>query len=54
MDWLPDGRLVLTWGDDDGDPSSVTAAGEVWRLTGVKDADDPGRRHAHEDRRGPA
>src|SRR6185436_17429252 len=36
-----DDLLVLTWGDDDGDPSSTTAAGEVWKLTGVKTADDP-------------
>ena len=41
LEWMGDDLLVLTWGDDDGDPSSVTAAGEVWRLTGVKDADDP-------------
>ena len=41
LEWMGDDLLVLTWGDDDGDPSSVTAAGEVWRLSGVKDADDP-------------
>ena len=41
LEWMGDDLLVLTWGDDDGDPSSVTAAGEVWRLTGVKEADDP-------------
>ena len=41
LEWMGDDLLVLTWGDDDGDPSSVTAAGEVWKLTGVKDADDP-------------
>ena len=41
LEWMGDDLLVLTWGDDDGDPTSVTAAGEVWRLTGVKDADDP-------------
>jgi PKD repeat protein len=41
LEWMGDDLLVLTWGDDDGDPSSVTAAGEVWRLTGVKSADDP-------------
>ena len=38
---MGDDLLVLTWGDDDGDPSSVTAAGEVWKLSGVKTADDP-------------
>ncbi len=32
---------MLTWGDDDGDPSSVTEAGEVWKLTGVKTATSP-------------
>ena len=32
---------MLTWGDDDGDPSSVTEAGEVWKLTGVKTATNP-------------
>ena len=42
LEWMGDDLLVLTWGDDDGDPSSVTAAGEVWKLSGVKDADDPG------------
>ena len=41
LEWMGDDLLVLTWGDDDGDPSSVTAAGEVWKLSGVKDADDP-------------
>ena len=41
LEWMGDDLLVLTWGDDDGDPTSVTAAGEVWRLSGVKDADDP-------------
>ncbi|HET9900753.1 MAG TPA: family 16 glycoside hydrolase [Actinomycetes bacterium] len=41
LEWMGDDLLVLTWGDDDGDPSSVTAAGEVWKLTGVKTADDP-------------
>jgi hypothetical protein len=41
LEWMGDDLLVLTWGDDDGDPSSVTAAGEVWTLSGVKDADDP-------------
>ncbi len=41
LEWMGDDLLVLTWGDDDGDPSSVTAAGEVWRLQGVKGADDP-------------
>jgi PKD repeat protein len=41
LEWMGDDLLVLTWGDDDGDPSSVTAAGEVWRLSGVKSADDP-------------
>ena len=41
LEWMGDDLLVLTWGDDDGDPSSVTAAGEVWKLTGVKNADDP-------------
>ncbi len=41
LEWMGDDLLVLTWGDDDGDPSSVTSAGEVWRLSGVKDADDP-------------
>ena len=54
LEWMGDDLLVLTWGDDDGDPSSVTAAGEVWKLTGVKTADQPHRRDAHEDRRGPA
>ena len=38
---MGDDLLVLTWGDDDGDPSSVTAAGEVWKLTGVKTATSP-------------
>ena len=28
LEWMGDDLLVLTWGDDDGDPSSVTAAGE--------------------------
>ena len=32
---------MLTWGDDDGDPSSVTEAGEVWKLSGVKTATNP-------------
>ena len=41
LEWMGDDLLVLTWGDDDGDPSSVTAAGEIWRLSGVKDADGP-------------
>jgi regulation of enolase protein 1 (concanavalin A-like superfamily) len=41
LEWMGDDLLVLTWGDDDGDPSSVTAAGEVWKLVGVKDADEP-------------
>ena len=41
LEWMGDDLLVLTWGDDDGDPSSVTAAGEVWKLSGVKNADDP-------------
>ena len=41
LEWMGDDLLVLTWGDDDGDPSSVTAAGEIWKLSGVKDADDP-------------
>jgi hypothetical protein len=41
LEWQGDDLLVLTWGDDDGDPSSTTFAGEVWRLKGVKDADDP-------------
>lgn len=41
LEWMGDDLLVLTWGDDDGDPSTVTAAGEVWKLSGVKDADDP-------------
>ena len=41
LEWMGDDLLVLTWGDDDGDPSSVTAAGEVWKLTGVKDATGP-------------
>ncbi len=41
LEWMGDDLLVLTWGDDDGDPSSVTAAGEVWKLTGVKDATSP-------------
>ena len=40
LEWMGDDLLVLTWGDDDGSPST-TAAGEVWRLTGVKDADEP-------------
>ena len=38
---MGDDLLVLTWGDDDGDPSSVTAAGEVWKLTGVKTPPTP-------------
>jgi PKD repeat protein len=42
LEWMGDDLLVLTWGDDDGDPSSTTAAGEVWRLSGVKEAGDPG------------
>ena len=41
LEWMGDDLLVLTWGDDDGDPSSVTAAGEVWKLTGVKTATNP-------------
>jgi hypothetical protein len=41
LEWMGDDLLVLTWGDDDGDPSSVTAAGEVWKLSGVKTARDP-------------
>ena len=40
LEWMGEDLLVLTWGDDDGDPSSVTAAGEVWKLSGVKTADD--------------
>ncbi len=54
LEWMGDDLLVLTWGDDDGDPSSVTAAGEVWKLSGVKTADDPGDVTPHADRRGPA
>ena len=41
LEWDGDDLLVLTWGDDDGDPSSVTEAGEVWRLSGVKEANGP-------------
>ncbi len=41
LEWMGDDLLVLTWGDDDGDPNTVTAAGEVWKLSGVKGADDP-------------
>ncbi|MDA0169424.1 DUF1080 domain-containing protein [Solirubrobacter taibaiensis] len=41
LEWMGDDLLVLTWGDDDGDPSSVTAAGEVWKLTGAKTATNP-------------
>ena len=41
LEWMGDDLLVLTWGDDDGSPSTTTYAGEVWRLSGVKDADDP-------------
>jgi hypothetical protein len=41
LEWMGNDLLVLTWGDDDGDPSSVTSAGEVWKLSGVKAADDP-------------
>jgi hypothetical protein len=41
LEWMGDDLLLLTWGDDDGDPSSVTAAGEVWKLTGVKTATNP-------------
>ena len=33
LEWMGDDLLVLTWGDDDGDPSSVTAAGEIWKLS---------------------
>jgi len=41
LEWNGDDLLVLTWGDDDGDPSRTTAAGGVWKPTGVKTADDP-------------
>lgn len=41
LEWMGDDLLVLTWGDDDGDPDTETEAGEVWRLTGVKEADEP-------------
>ena len=54
LEWMGDDLLVLTWGDDDGDPSSVTTAGEVWKLTRRQDRHQPRRRHAHQDRRGPA
>src|SRR3712207_86763 len=41
LEWMGNDLLVLTWGDDDGDPASVTEAGEVWKLSGVKTATDP-------------
>jgi plastocyanin len=41
LDWMGDDLLVLTWGDEDGSPDTTTEAGEVWRLSGVKEADDP-------------
>ena len=54
LEWMGDDLLVLTWGDDDGDPSSVTAAGEVWKLQRRQGRRRPRRRDADEDRRGPA
>jgi hypothetical protein len=41
LEWMGDDLLVLTWGDDDGDPNTTTAAGEVWKLSGVKTATSP-------------
>src|SRR5690606_40578179 len=31
LDWMGDDLLVLTWGDEDGSPDTMTEAGEVWR-----------------------
>jgi len=41
LEWMGDDLLVMTWGDDDGDPSSVTEDGEVFKVSGVKTATDP-------------
>ncbi|MDA0180355.1 DUF1080 domain-containing protein [Solirubrobacter phytolaccae] len=41
LEWMGDDLLVLTWGDEDGSPSTMTAAGEVWKLSGVKTATNP-------------
>ncbi|MBE2317473.1 DUF1080 domain-containing protein [Solirubrobacter sp. CPCC 204708] len=41
LEWMGDDLLVLTWGDDDGDPTSITEAGEIWKLSGVKTAANP-------------
>jgi hypothetical protein len=41
LEWMGDDLLVMTWGDDDGDPSSVTEDGEVFRVSGVKTATNP-------------
>ncbi|GAA5155560.1 hypothetical protein GCM10023340_41170 [Nocardioides marinquilinus] len=40
LEWMGDDLLVLTWGGNNNDQGNV-ALGEVWRLSGVKDATGP-------------